>query len=143
MATVIRISDVADIHYEPKDTRTGFRRNGKNSITLALMAQPGSNHVEIANEFYKRVEDIRREIPEGVELLYGRDTSINIRASIKEVVETILSGSTVGNRFEVRDMQGKLVRFGFVSSANFDIPVPNAGVYMVRIGSTVQKVRVK
>ena len=87
--TVIRISDVADIHYEPKDTRTGFRRNGKNSITLALMAQPGSNHVEIANEFYKRVEDIRREIPEGVDVLYGRDTSINIRASIKEVVETI------------------------------------------------------
>jgi len=87
--TVIRISDVADIHYEPKDTRTGFRRNGKNSITLALMAQPGSNHVEIADEFYKRVEDIRREIPEGVDVLYGRDTSINIRASIKEVVETI------------------------------------------------------
>ena len=87
--TVIRISDVADIHYEPKDTRTGFRRNGKNSITLALMAQPGSNHVEIADEFYKRVEDIRREIPEGVQVLYGRDTSINIRASIKEVVETI------------------------------------------------------
>ncbi|WP_407457324.1 efflux RND transporter permease subunit [Fibrobacter sp.] len=87
--TVIRISDVADIHYEPKDTRTGFRRNGKNSITLALMAQPGSNHVEIANEFYRRVEDIRREIPEGVEVLYGRDTSVNIRASIKEVVETI------------------------------------------------------
>ena len=86
---VIRISDVADIHYEPKDTRTGFRRNGKNSITIALMAQPGSNHVEIANEFYKRVEDIRREIPKDVELLYGRDTSINIRASIKEVVETI------------------------------------------------------
>ena len=87
--TVIRISDVADIHYEPKDPRTGFRRNGKNSITLALMAQPGSNHVEIADEFYRRVEDIRREIPEGVQLLYGRDTSINIRASIKEVVETM------------------------------------------------------
>ena len=87
--TVIRISDVADIHYEPKDTRTGFRRNGKPSITIALMAQPGSNHVEIADEFYKRVEDIRREIPEGVQLLYGRDTSINIRASIKEVVQTI------------------------------------------------------
>ena len=87
--TVIHISDVADIHYEPKDTRTGFKRNGKQSITIALMAQPGSNHVEIADEFYKRVEDIRREIPDGVQLLYGRDTSINIRASIKEVVETI------------------------------------------------------
>lgn len=87
--TVIRLSDVANIHYEPKDTRTGFKRNGKNTITVALVAQPGSNHVEIANEFYKRVEDIRNQLPEGVDILYGRDTSINIRASIKEVVETI------------------------------------------------------
>lgn len=87
--TVIRLCDVADIHYEPKDTRTGFRRNGKNTVTVALVAQPGSNHVEIANEFYKRVEDIRTQLPEGVDILYGRDTSINIRASVKEVVETI------------------------------------------------------
>ncbi len=87
--TVIRVSDVATIHYEPLDTRKGFRRNGKNTVTCALVAQPGSNHVDIADEFYKRVEDIRRELPEGVDMLYGRDTSINIRASIKEVVETI------------------------------------------------------
>jgi len=87
--TVIHVSDVAKIHYEPKDPRTGFKRNGKNTVAIALMAQPGSNHVEIADEYYKRVADIRRNLPEGVELLEGRDTSINIRASIKEVVETI------------------------------------------------------
>ena len=87
--TVIRISDVATIHYEPKEVRTGFKRNGKNTITLAIVAQPGSNHVNIADEFYKRVEDIRRNLPEGMSLLYGRDSSINIRKSIKEVVETI------------------------------------------------------
>lgn len=87
--TVIKISDVANIHYEPKDTRTGFKRNGKNTISIALVARPGANHVEIADEFYKRVEDIRRDLPEDIKLLYGRDTSVNIRASIKEVVETI------------------------------------------------------
>lgn len=87
--TVIKISDVANIHYEPKDTRTGFKRNGKNTISIALVARPGANHVEIADEFYKRIEDIRRDLPEDVKLLYGRDTSVNIRASIKEVVETI------------------------------------------------------
>jgi F0F1-type ATP synthase epsilon subunit len=54
-----------------------------------------------------------------------------------------VSGSTVGSRFEVRDMQGKVVRTGAVSSANFEIPVANAGVYAVRVGSMVQKVRVK
>ncbi|MCF0223272.1 MAG: efflux RND transporter permease subunit, partial [Fibrobacter sp.] len=64
--TVIHISDVATIHYEPREVRTGFKRNGKNTISLAIVAQPGSNHVEIANEFYKRVEEIRKELPEGV-----------------------------------------------------------------------------
>ena len=54
-----------------------------------------------------------------------------------------VSGSTVGNRFEVRDMQGKVVRSGFVSAANFEIPVANAGVYLVRVGSVVRKVRIK
>ncbi|MCQ2055612.1 MAG: efflux RND transporter permease subunit [Fibrobacter sp.] len=87
--TIIHIADVADIHYEPKEVRTGFKRNGKNTISVAIVAQPGSNHVEIANEFYKRVEDLRRQLPEGVQILYGRDSSINIRASIREVVETI------------------------------------------------------
>ena len=54
-----------------------------------------------------------------------------------------VSGSTVGKRFEVRDMQGKVVRSGIVSMANFEIPVANAGVYMVRVGSEAQKVRIK
>ena len=54
-----------------------------------------------------------------------------------------VSGSTVGNRFEVRNMQGKVVRSGFVPSANFEIPVANAGVYLVRVGSVVRKVRIK
>lgn len=87
--SVIRLSDVATIHYEPKDTRTGFKRNGKNVISVAVIAQPGSNHVSIADEFYKRVEDLRRDLPSDVKILSGRDSSVNIRSSIREVIETI------------------------------------------------------
>ena len=53
------LCDIADIHYEPEDTRTGFKRNG-GCGAMAVIAQPGSNHVQIANEFYKRVEEIAR-----------------------------------------------------------------------------------
>ena len=87
---VVRLSDVAQIHYEPKDPRTGFKRNGKNVIAIAIIPQPGSNHVEIANEFYKRIENIKRELPSDVAIVSGMDTSVNIRASIREVVETII-----------------------------------------------------
>lgn len=88
--TVIRMKDIAEVHYEPEDPRTGFKRNGKNSITLALLAQPGANHIEIADEFYKRLEDLRRDLPSGITLEQGMDTSIYIRQSIREVAETII-----------------------------------------------------
>ncbi len=86
---VIRLRDVANIHFEPKDPRTGFKRNGKNTITLALIAQPGANHVEIADELYKRLEQIRRDLPKDISIVRGMDSSISIRQSIREVAETI------------------------------------------------------
>jgi hydrophobe/amphiphile efflux-1 (HAE1) family protein len=89
-AGVIRLEDVASIHYEPQDPRTGWKRNGKNVITIALIPQPGSNHVEIADDYYKRLEDIRRELPEDVQIIRGMDATKNIRASIKEVLVTLV-----------------------------------------------------
>ncbi|SHK20981.1 MBG domain-containing protein [Fibrobacter sp. UWB12] len=54
-----------------------------------------------------------------------------------------VSGSTVGKQFAVLDLQGRVVRKGVVESSNFEIPVPNTGIYMVRIGTSAQRVRVK
>ena len=54
-----------------------------------------------------------------------------------------VSGSTVGKRFAVLDMQGRVVRKGVVESSNFEIPVANAGIYMVRVGASTQRIRVK
>lgn len=54
-----------------------------------------------------------------------------------------VSGSKVGQRFAVLDMQGRVLRSGVVESPNFEIPVSNAGVYMVRVGASAQRIRVK
>lgn len=54
-----------------------------------------------------------------------------------------VNGSTVGKSFAVVDMHGKTIRSGVVNSANFEVPVPSAGVYMVRVGRISQRVRVK
>jgi hypothetical protein len=54
-----------------------------------------------------------------------------------------VSGSTVGKRYAVLDMRGRVIRSGAVESSNFEIPVPNAGIYMVRVGSSTQRIRVK
>lgn len=87
---VIRLADIAEIHYEPKDPRTGWKRNGKNVVTIALIPQPGSNHVDIADAYYKRLEEIKRDLPADVQMIRGMDATKNIRASIKEVLGTLV-----------------------------------------------------
>ena len=54
-----------------------------------------------------------------------------------------ISGSTEGDHFAVLDMQGKVIHSGIVNSANFEVPVARAGIYMVRVGSVTQRIRVK
>ncbi|MBR2091047.1 MAG: hypothetical protein IJ905_12005 [Fibrobacter sp.] len=54
-----------------------------------------------------------------------------------------ISGSTVGKKFAILDMQGKVIRSGVVNSENFEVPVANAGIYMVRVGSVTQRIRIK
>ena len=40
-------------------------------MSLALIPLPGANHIEIADEFYKRFEDIKKNLPEGLDVYIG------------------------------------------------------------------------
>src|SRR5690606_41908412 len=51
--------------------------------------QPGANFVAISDEFKKRVEAIRPELPADIEISYGVDVSDFVRDSISEVKQTI------------------------------------------------------
>ena len=88
-------------------------------------------------------------ILEGTFKITDQETSI---ARVKDVKPFGLSsmnrqiqvnGATAGKRFAVIDMKGKVVRQGVVDSPNFEIPVSNAGIYMVRIGASAQRIRIK
>jgi multidrug efflux pump subunit AcrB len=57
----------------------GATVNGVNGVTLALVPLPGANTIEIADEFHKRLEQIKQNLPEGMELKIGRDRSVLLR----------------------------------------------------------------
>ena len=59
-------------------------------VAIAIVPQPGSNHIAIADEFFQRVEQIKKELSDDIELSIGFDTTRYIRSSIAEVQETIL-----------------------------------------------------
>lgn len=87
---LIRLKDIGRAVLSAESLKSSFRGNGGvHQIALGIQPQPGSNHIAIADEFYKRVERLKQEIPPDLKLSIILDTTTNIRKGIKEVEETI------------------------------------------------------
>jgi hydrophobe/amphiphile efflux-1 (HAE1) family protein len=88
---ITRLSDVGRAELRPQNERSILRGNGGvPMIGIAITPQPGSNYIEIVDEIYKRVEQIKKELPDDVQLGVALDATQNIRKSISEVQETVL-----------------------------------------------------
>jgi hydrophobe/amphiphile efflux-1 (HAE1) family protein len=87
---VIRLSDIGEAVLGAEVDETGVKLNGATGISLALIPLPGSNQIAIADEFFKRFNEIRKIIPAGMKLDVGYDKSKFMRQSVTDVAETIL-----------------------------------------------------
>lgn len=86
---VIRFSDVGHAELGPENLRTGLLRDGVPTVGNAIIPQPGTNHIEIVDEVYKRIEQIKKDLPSDITVSIGFDNTTYIRNSITEVEETI------------------------------------------------------
>jgi multidrug efflux pump len=71
--------------------RTVLKRDGVPMVGVVLVPLPGSNNIEIVDEFYRRLEFIKKDLPADVGLEIGFDSTTYIRNSIAEVQETIIT----------------------------------------------------
>jgi multidrug efflux pump len=87
---IIRLKDIGYAIIGPENEESVTRKNNVRSVNLAVVAQPGSNHVEIADEIYKRLEQIKKDLPQDIILEIGFDRSLFVRKAITEVKETLI-----------------------------------------------------
>jgi hydrophobe/amphiphile efflux-1 (HAE1) family protein len=87
---VVRFSDIGEAVLGPQDEESGARINGVTGVVLALIPLPGANDIQIADEFYKRLDQIKENAPKGMELQIARDKSIFVRQSVSDVIETLI-----------------------------------------------------
>lgn len=88
-AGIVRFKDIGFAELGAENERTSVKRAGIPGIGVAVTMQPGANAIEISNEFKRRVEQLKKEIPPDFRLEIGFDFSEYIRTTIKEVEETI------------------------------------------------------
>jgi len=93
--TLIRLSDVANIELgaEGYDSENLF--NGKPAIFIAIDQAPGSNPLEVAKKVHVAMEEIKQNLPEGLNFYLPYDASKFISDSINEVGITLLEAVSI------------------------------------------------
>jgi multidrug efflux pump len=86
----VRFQDVGYAEIGPENPKTAMKRDGVYTVTNAILARPGSNNIEIADEVYRRLAQIRKDLPADVTVDVGFDMTQYIRDSIREVQQTVL-----------------------------------------------------
>jgi HAE1 family hydrophobic/amphiphilic exporter-1/multidrug efflux pump len=86
----VRLSDIGRATLGPENLETKMSDSGKPLVGLAIIPQPGSNYLEVSSDFYKRFEQLKKELPEDLQLAVSVDNTLFIKQSVTEVAETIL-----------------------------------------------------
>lgn len=87
---IVRLSDIGEAVLGPQNEESGATINGNTGVVLVLIPLPGANDIQIANEFYKRLAQIKQNMPKGLDLVIARDKSVFVRQSVTDVLETLL-----------------------------------------------------
>ena len=88
--TDIKIKNIGFAELGLENEESQLRESGIPMIALAIVPQPGSNYVAISDEFYKRYEQLKNEMPSDVTVNIAMDQTKFIKRSIAEVEETLM-----------------------------------------------------
>lgn len=86
----IRLGEIARIEQGVEDDSSRVRTNGANSVNLSVIRQSKANTLAVSTGVRAELERLRPLLPADVELTVATDDAVFIRASIEEVVKTLL-----------------------------------------------------
>lgn len=88
---VIRFKDIGKAILGAENEETILRESLVPMIGLGVVPQPGANYIAIADEFYKRLETIRKDLPKDFTLDVALDNTRFVKRSLLEVQETLIT----------------------------------------------------
>ncbi|HTN21643.1 MAG TPA: efflux RND transporter permease subunit [Pelobium sp.] len=86
---IIRFKDVGHAELGSENEETVLRSGKTPMVATAIVPQPGANYIDIANEFYKRYDELKTELPDDFTLDIVLDNTTFIKRSVTEVAETL------------------------------------------------------
>jgi hydrophobic/amphiphilic exporter-1 (mainly G- bacteria), HAE1 family len=88
----IRLQDIGDVSFDFQEERSTVYVNGVPGVYISIIKQSGANTVMVADQIYKRFDDLKKTLPKEINLEITSDGTLQTRAMLNELVNSAITG---------------------------------------------------
>jgi len=92
---LVRLRDVARVEIGAESLRKQVRFNGESAVGVGVVKQSNANTIDVVDGVRAIIDELRAELPPGVEFVIAYDSSKFIRQSIRDVSWTIFQAAVL------------------------------------------------
>ena len=86
----VRLKDVAQVEDSVESLKTWATLNGENSISIAVLRQPGANTVRVVDAVRAALPALQQQMPQSIRVQPVNDRSVSIRDALHDVTLTLM-----------------------------------------------------
>ena len=86
---ITRLRDIARVELGSSQYALRSLLNNQPAVAIPIFQRPGSNAIDISNEVRSRMNELKKDFPEGMDYSIVYDPTIFVRGSIEAVVHTL------------------------------------------------------
>jgi multidrug efflux pump len=87
--STVKLSDLGYVIIDAENLNSGLKKGGIPGVGVSINALPGANILDISDQFKKKFEQLKKDVPPDINLQLSFDAAEYVRAAVKEVEETI------------------------------------------------------
>ena len=85
--SIIKLKDIAKVYDDYKEATSYYRINGKETVSLVISKEPGTNTLETASKVYAKMKTIEKNAPQDYKIDKEIDKSDSIRKELSELTK--------------------------------------------------------
>jgi multidrug efflux pump len=134
-STLVRIRDLARAELGAEDYESSAWYKGKTSIYIGVEQAPGANPLTVARRVHVAIDELKGQLPEGLETFIPYDASVFIEDSINEVFRTLIEA--VGIVLVVIFLSLGSARAAIVPAVTVPLSLIGAAFLMLLLGYSI------
>ena len=89
--TLVRLGDIADVVLGAEDYNTEVRFSGQKAVFMGIWVLPNANSVDVIKRVRVELDNLKKELPTGMQAEMAYDATAYINDAIHEVVKTLIT----------------------------------------------------